>query len=176
MAFLCIGLSNQDYHAPQSDYQHLDSRRAVLGTRRPGRRQPARLVRRPLSGDLLGECRCAPRGADGLEQVCGRRPQAYAKAEAGIVIMDAGLRPKPPARTRHRPQPQQSMVHGPQRRRPQVLSVPCRGLKGGVTGGGIYPSATSRIIISTKPKATPTVAMLECVPACDSGISSSTTT
>lgn len=38
------------------------------------------------------------------------------------------------------------------------------------------PSATSNIIISTKPNATPTVAMLVCSPCCASGINSSTTT
>jgi len=39
-----------------------------------------------------------------------------------------------------------------------------------------YPNATSRIIIITKPIATPIVPIFECSPACDSGISSSTTT
>ena len=39
-----------------------------------------------------------------------------------------------------------------------------------------YPSATSRIIISAKPRAAPMVPMLECAPAWDSGMSSSTTT
>lgn len=38
------------------------------------------------------------------------------------------------------------------------------------------PRATSNIIISVKPKATPMVPMLECFPAWDSGTSSSTTT
>ncbi len=40
----------------------------------------------------------------------------------------------------------------------------------------IYPKAVSNTIIITKPKATPTVPILECSPPCDSGISSSTTT
>ena len=39
-----------------------------------------------------------------------------------------------------------------------------------------YPSATSSSIISAKPSAAPMVPMLLCVPDCDSGISSSTTT
>lgn len=40
----------------------------------------------------------------------------------------------------------------------------------------IYPRATSRTIISVNPIATPIVPMLECLPFCDSGISSSVTT
>ena len=40
----------------------------------------------------------------------------------------------------------------------------------------IYPNATSKIIITTNPIATPIVPIFECSPACDSGISSSTTT
>ena len=40
----------------------------------------------------------------------------------------------------------------------------------------IYPNATSKIIIITKPNATPIVPMLVCSPACESGINSSTTT
>ena len=39
-----------------------------------------------------------------------------------------------------------------------------------------YPKATSRIIISTKPKLNATVPQLECFPSDISGISSSTTT
>ena len=38
------------------------------------------------------------------------------------------------------------------------------------------PSAISMIIMTTKPTMTPIVAMLECAPDCDSGMSSSTTT
>ena len=40
----------------------------------------------------------------------------------------------------------------------------------------IYPNATSKTIIITKPIATPIVPIFECSPVCDSGISSSTTT
>ena len=52
-------------------------------------------------------------------------------------------------------------------------------------GGGLFlvgllglgqPSATSSTIMSAKPSAAPMVPMLECAPACASGISSSTTT
>ena len=39
-----------------------------------------------------------------------------------------------------------------------------------------YPKATSKIIIITKPAANPIVPILECSPADDSGINSSTTT
>ena len=39
-----------------------------------------------------------------------------------------------------------------------------------------YPNAESSTIITTKPTATPIVPILECLPCCDSGISSSVTT
>lgn len=48
--------------------------------------------------------------------------------------------------------------------------------KGDVSFCGSHPSATSSSIINAKPNATPTVPTLLCSPACDSGISSSTTT
>ena len=44
------------------------------------------------------------------------------------------------------------------------------------TNPGFYPKATSSIIMSTNPTATPTVLILVCSPACASGINSSTTT
>lgn len=141
MAFLCIGLSNQDYHASQSDSQRLDSRSAVLGKRRPGRRQPAaRLVRRPQSRDLLGECRCAPCGTDGLEQVCGRRPQACAKAEAGIVIMDAGRDAE--AAGPHAPSASAPAKHGARPATPPTAGSICSlsGIKGGGDEGESTPA------------------------------------
>ena len=42
--------------------------------------------------------------------------------------------------------------------------------------GSYYPITTSSTIMSAKPRAKPTVAMLECLPCEASGISSSTTT
>lgn len=56
------------------------------------------------------------------------------------------------------------LFHRPERRLHNRLSMFCQ------------PSATSSSSISAKPSATPTVPTLLCSPACDSGISSSTTT
>ena len=49
-------------------------------------------------------------------------------------------------------------------------------IRGGRQPGPSHPSATSRIIISVKPRAKAIVPMLLCSPSLASGISSSTTT